>query len=225
MLVKIDRIFINNPYKFVKKHPKSKLRYALIPSGWIFQGLLYADKTEKAFKILIDFILMLIFYLIFINFINILESLIYAFILAHTFNWFFNSNLMIVFTKKYGLSIRAFVISFQISYIEELQNRIKKENSIQCAAIYGSLSRNENCETSDLDVRIIRKPGVINGIRACSFCMFERTRAVFNKFPLDLFLLDSMKPLSKLRDDEVPVVLHDPDRKLEKKYPQVTFFT
>jgi predicted nucleotidyltransferase len=218
------RIFFNNPYLYVKKNPNSSLRFILIPSSWFFQGQLYTDKTEKAFKILMDILLIILFYSIIINFTNFYIGILISFIIAHSISWFFNTNFLILFTKKFGFSIRGINTSLDINYIKYFQKRIKYEKSISCAIIFGSVSREVNNEMSDLDVRIIRKSGIINGLRVCIFALFERTRANFNKFPLDLFVIDSTKPLSKLRDDESPIVLYDPERRLEKIYSEVIYF-
>lgn len=218
------RLFFNNPHKYIKNNPKSKLKYALIVSSWIFQGQLYADKTEKLFKIFFDILLLMLFYFILINFTTAIISILIAFILAHTINWVFNTNFLNLFTEKFGLPIKGVIITYREDYVIDLQKRIRNQDCIQSAAIYGSISRNETSKTSDLDIRIIRKPGIINGFRACMYALIERSRATFNKFPLDLFLLDSTKPLSKLRLDEMPVVLHDPNGTLRKIYPQVKYY-
>ena len=62
--------------------------------------------------------------------------------------------------------------------------------------------RGEWKETSDLDMRLVRRPGVRNGLRACWFVMKERTRANMRRFPLDVFLLDDFSRLDRLRHDE-----------------------
>ena len=187
---------------------------------WIFQGILYADKTEKVFKIFIDVCLTLFFFFVFINFIDNSMSIILAFIIAHTFNATLNGQMFVV-ARHFGESR-----NFQdlTNYIEGLKERISNERSIQAAAIYGSFSRGEAKESSDLDVRIIRRRGIVNGLRACSFGLFERSRALFNKFPLDLYVVDTTKHLSKLRDDEIPIVLYDPELIFEKLDKEVTYF-
>lgn len=210
--------FINDPYKYVHANPTSNLKYFLIPIGWTFQGLLYADKTEKLYKICLDLALVLTSHPLIIYFTNAKWSIMYAFISAHTFNWFFNSGFWGHFRKKYGLFIRGVVIPYQMDEIKDLQTRIKKDKSIQAAAIYGSISRSANGKTSDLDVRIIRHLGVLNGFRACTFGFIERTRAFFKRLPLDLYVVDGAEHLYKLRADEMPVILHDPHKILENMY-------
>jgi hypothetical protein len=49
----------------------------------------------------------------------------------------------------------------------------------------------------------------MNGIRAAWFLLKERTRALFSKFPLDMYVLDSERSLRdrRLKADEQPVLL------------------
>lgn len=173
---------------------------------WFFQGILYADKTERAFRFSIDASLTLIFFSIFSTFMRSSVGMILAFIIAHTLNSFLNGQIFVV-ERHFSTSRNSQNVA---TYIEGFKKRIIKEQSIQAAAIYGSYSRGEAKENSDVDVRIIRRCGVINGLRACSFGLLERTRALLNKIPLDLYVVDSTKHLLKLRKDEVPIVLYDP---------------
>jgi L-malate glycosyltransferase len=186
---------------------------------WVFQGILYADRTEKIFRIFIDIIFTLFFYFILSFIINTLISIIVAFIIAHTINSIFNGQMFVV-ARHFGRSRNP---HYRTNYIKRFKKRISKEKSIQAAAIYGSFSRGEAKFDSDIDVRIIRKSGVINGIRACSFGLSERSRALFDEFPLDLYVIDGSEHLLKLRIDEVPLVLHDPIRMLEKIYGEVDY--
>lgn len=181
---------------------------ALTSSSWLFQGVLYMDKTERAFKMLLDLLLFLPLYSVLKWYYGTLLSAFVAVILAHTFNWAFNGQIFVLL-KILGL-INTEEEQFN-DYLDNIKKRLEKEKSIYAAAAFGSFSRGEAKKSSDLDIRIVRRPGVINGLRACSFGVFERSRALFKKFPLDLYVVDSKKHLSKLRDDEVPVVLYDPD--------------
>jgi len=191
-----------------------KFKIFIILSNWTFQGMLYADKTERLFRLLLDGLMALILYVIFINFISSsYVALIFAFLIAHTLNWIFNGQLFVL--GRY-VGIKPNKHDDFCDYTKELKYRAEKEISVQSIAIYGSMSRKELRESSDLDVRIIRKKGFINGIRACFFVLLERIRAFSNKFPLDIYLLDSFNNLSKL--NEQPMILYDTQNILEKFY-------
>ncbi|MGI6078573.1 MAG: glycosyltransferase [Fastidiosipilaceae bacterium] len=173
------------------------------------------DKTEKAFKIFTDICLVFSIYLIVNYSYPWTISIPAAVFFGHTINWIINGQICVVF-KNLKL-IKNDHVAFR-EYINGIQLRIKEEPSIQSAAAFGSLSRKSLKETSDLDVRIIRKPGVLNGIRACIFVLLERSRGVCSIFPIDIFVLDSPEQLNKLNNDEIPIILSDPDRALINFY-------
>lgn len=169
----------------------------LILSNWLFQGILYMDKTEKVFKLAIDALFTVVLVLFGVN---IATSII----ISHTLNWIFNGQIFVVF-KNLKL-IKTPKGKFD-AYMERLKRKVKNEPSILWAGVYGSLVRGEFKETSDLDVRLIRKPGFTNGVRACIFVMKERSWATFNRFPLDIYVGDSLEFLGKMSDNEIPIIL------------------
>lgn len=186
----------------------------VIGINWIFQGILYMDRTERIFKILFDVTLTLIFGNILSYLIPIYVSILLGFTISHTINWLFNNNLFGLF-KTFG-NIRTPKEKFE-EYLERLKQNVEKEASIVWAGVYGSLVRGEFKETSDLDVRLIRKPGLINGVKACIFVMRERSWATFNRFPLDIYVGDNFEFLKKMREEENPLVL--PTVISHKQYP------
>jgi predicted nucleotidyltransferase len=193
--------------------PIFNFKAVVILTNWVFQGLLYADRTERAFKIILDITLTVVLFFA-IPLPNAIIRLEIAFLISHTFYWIFNGQLFAL-AKNFG------VVHNEpqriIDYANEIKERATKEKSIACVAVYGSLSREEIKSTSDLDVRIIRKTGFINGFNACMFGFRERNMALFNKFPLDLFVVDSPKHLLNMRSDEIPQLLYDPNNILKKQ--------
>lgn len=184
-----------------------KFKIFIILTNWTFQGMLYADKTERSFRLLLDAIMIIILYSLFVNIIEeTYINLIFSFILSHTINWVFNGQLFVL--GRY-IGIKPNKQDEFYEYSTKIKNRVQREKSIDCVLVYGSLVRREIKSTSDLDMRIIRKSGFVNGIRACFFGMMERSRALFNKFPLDLYVIDSTKHLMKMRFDEMPEVIYD----------------
>jgi hypothetical protein len=94
-------------------------------------------------------------------------------------------------------------------YTQQLKRRVQRKASIELVLLYGSTSRNELTENSDLDVRIIRKRGLINGLSACWFALCERSWAFINMFPLDIYVLDDGDKLSQMRKDEIPIIIYN----------------
>jgi len=181
----------------------------LIVGNWIFHGFLYMDRTEKAFFILLDSIFFApLFCLVVAISTSVIYAVLVALLIGHTAHWFFNGHIYVL-VKKLGCG-HTDKTRFE-GYMTELSKRVARERSIKAAAIFGSISRDQLTERSDMDVRVIRRGGVINGARACLFTFLERSRALHDRFPLDIYTLDSLAGLEKLRPDEAPVVLYDPD--------------
>lgn len=179
---------------------------ALTISSWLFQGILYMDKTERIFKICIDVILFVIFSIL-LKHINVPLNFILAFFIAHTINWILNGHIYVLFKNLELVNTRK--IEFE-NYLDSLEQKAINESSIICVVLFGSLSRDELDEMSDLDVRIVRRSGVVNGIRSSFFVMRERLESFFKRFPLDIYLLDDYKGFSKLDEDGI-VLYNDRD--------------
>lgn len=197
-------------------HPFVVRLIILTFSSWLFQSILYMDRTEKSFKILVELILFLPSFLI-LNYLfkNILLSIFLAFIIAHTLNWIFNGQIGVLLKN---LNILSTDKEKFFDYMDNIKEEVVNEESIMAAAAFGSLSRKELKKTSDLDIRIIRKPGHINGLKSCFFVLKERSKASFNKFPLDIYVLDTYEMINihiNIKDEE-PVILYDPNKVLEK---------
>lgn len=173
---------------------------------WIFQGILYMDRSEKLFKVLLDFLLTVGIGFLLISWFPWIFAIPFAFLIAHTLNFLFNGQLWVLM-KIYGRVDQNY--SEFATYFMELSRRIKAEKSVGFAAVYGSQVRGEWKPTSDLDVRLVRKAGIFNAFRSCIFVTMERTRALFHKFPLDIYILDSFTPLMRMRGDEIPLIICD----------------
>lgn len=173
----------------------------LILSSWLFQGILYMDRTEKVFKLSLDalFTGMLMLFGV-----NVVTSII----ISHTLNWVLNGHIFVVFKNLKLIKTPHGKVD---AYIGRLRRKVENEPSIIWAGVYGSLVRGEFKETSDLDVRLIRKPGFINGVRACIFVMRERAWATFHKFPLDIYVGDSFMFLENMSKEESPIILMSGD--------------
>lgn len=186
------------------------VRFILLTlSSWTFQCTLYMDTTERYFKIILDLIMILPIFLILNYYLNLLTSILLAIILAHTLNWIFNGQIFVLL-KNLKL-IKTSEQSFK-EYLDGIKIRVENENSIIAAAAYGSISREKLKETSDIDIRIIRKSGFINGFKACVFVLKERFKSFFNKFPLDIYVLDSIDMIGVHIKNEKPVVVYDPNK-------------
>lgn len=181
-----------------------------LASHWTFQSLFYMDRTERFFKIALD-ICMTIAARTAIR-PKLPAPVVWpaSFALAHTLNFLFNGHLWGVL-KHYDLVHHSYQ-EFE-EYRQGVAERIEGQASIAFAAEYGSLSRDEWKTSSDLDVRMVRFPGLVKAFRACMFLLSERTRALVARFPLDAYVFDSPESLGKLSLKEEAVVLKNENRK------------
>jgi len=180
-----------------------------VAAHWMFQSLLYMDRTERRFKLSLDLGLTLIGGLALSVWLPGRIAWPAAFLLAHTLNFLFNGQLWGVL-KHYGWinhTYEAFT-----DYVQALHKRAQAEPAIRCLMIYGGLSRRQWTPSSDLDARIVRQPGFINGLRVCCFLLHERSRALLARFPLDIYILDPETSLRKLNPKERPIHLIQKDK-------------
>jgi predicted nucleotidyltransferase len=179
---------------------KKLLEYPLfgILVYWALQGLLYMDWTERLFKLCLDAILTIVFA------ISIGDKVIFpwnwtlAVVIAHTLNFIFNAHLW-AFLKHYGLMSNPREKYYK--YSEKLFKRISSQRFIIYAAVYGSWARGDWSPSSDLDVRIVHA-GLVSGLEACVFVLIERTKALFNHFPLDIYILDGFSRVARMQRTE-----------------------
>ena len=206
--------------------PLFRYKVVIVLGNWMNQGFLYSDRTEKAFRVVLDLIFALPWYLLLMNFLGSGRSAIIALALAHTLNWIFNGQIfaMYRFVSTDPSAFKGNTFESNLVYLRGLKGRIETQGCILCADLYGSMVRERFNNRSDVDVRIVRKDGFINGVMACCFGFNERRRAFLRKIPLDLYISDSLNHLSKRKENEVPVVLHDPAGLLKERYGRAINF-
>lgn len=204
--------FISNPWlvDFFQSKPGRVL------SNWILQGMLYMNPVEVAVKLGLDVLLTVIWWFL-IGRPHFMAGWLAAWLLAHTTNWLINGQPIAM--RRHMDWGRNDPRRF-IDYIESLERRLQKKSYLAAAASFGSLSRGGYKETSDIDLRVVMQPGMVNRLRAAIFCLVERLRAAICRFPLDLYAFDLEELLHKMSRDEVPVIFSDPDTMLRRVYAE-----
>ena len=168
-------------------------------SHWAFQSLFYMDATERRFKIGVELALGAVCALALGAWLPAGGALVGGFLAAHTLNFLFNGHLWGVL-KHYGL-VYTSADDFD-AYVRALQARARREPSLGRLVVFGSVSRAEWSPTSDLDVRVVRRGGLLNGLRACWFVLRERARAMVRRFPLDIYVFDGARALAGMSQNE-----------------------
>lgn len=191
-------------------------KFGIVLSNWIFQGILYMEVPEKIFKIFFELVLFcLIFILLHHASESIIAVLLISLSIAHTANWLLNGHFFVL--GRY-LGITHTSPQRFIEYPERIKRRLISKKSIEAVAFFGSLSRGTFSSTSDLDIRIIRRKGILNSFLACFWGFTERSRSLFCKYPLDLYVIRHKYSLEKISKDEKPIMIFDKTGFFKKLY-------
>lgn len=189
-------------------------------TNWVLQGMLYMNRVEIIFKLLLDIVLTVIIWMAIFSqheFVYWLASLF----LAHTLNWIINCQpVALLMHLDWGRNNpRHF-----IEYVEGLERRIHGKSFIAAAASFGSLSKGKYGDKSDIDIRFVLKDHPLDRIALAGYCVFERMRAAINRFPLDLYAFDLEEMKRKMNVDEVPVIFFDPEGLIKQAYSETVVF-
>jgi len=204
-----------------KLRQNAYLRWILLFSNWLFQGILHADKTEQIYKLLFTIISWVGFFLLLHNTFNysIIWSIFFGFLFGHTLNWVINGNFYSLLVHRLYLSKLTKKELF--IYLHNLSNRLQDKSFILYCASFGSICNGNLNESSDLDISLVRKPGFLNGLYSIIILIRERKLADFNGIPLEMFLSDSPNnSRSRFSNEQNPVVIYDPDNIINNYYSQ-----
>jgi len=186
----------------------------IVLSYWTFQGMLYMDVRESMFKIGLDFVMTFLFLIGGV-------PLIPAFISAHTINMLLNGHHYVLMHNMGRLNNDPAKF---LDSIRGLHARLQNADFLIGAAAYGSLSRGQYGASSDADVRVFPKRRFLDWLRAVLWVVSERARALIQAFPLDIYAFDLGTIDAKMRADEPPIILHDPESILRQKYEKHILF-
>ncbi len=207
-----------NPLKKIILENKA-LRWMLIFTNWVYQGIPHADKTEMIYKIsftLVSWVL-IFFTLPFMVDLSFIYQLVISFIIAHSINWIFNCNHFVIFIHR--MKWLKTTKSKLFKHLISIQEKLKDKDWILLVVSLGGISRGTMSEHSDIDVNIVRKSGSKNAIYSLLFAAIEKKRADYNGIPLDIMISDSVEDcIKKSNGQKNPVVLHDPYNIIDSYY-------
>jgi predicted nucleotidyltransferase len=191
-----------------------KNKYVMLASNWVFQGFLMKTWGERSFQIMADLVFALPAFILLSFLLRQVPAAILAVIIAHTLTWTFNGNLWSL-PKFAGAT---YDTARNIKFMVNLEKRGRNTfGSVAAIAAFGSLSRGEFSRASDIDIRVIRNPGILNWVKANTFSLYLRSIAFIKKIPLDLFVLDNVNQIGyQMRLDEPPIVIYDPTNALSE---------
>jgi predicted nucleotidyltransferase len=199
-----------------------RARWWNLPRGWAHQGFFYLDRTQRIGRVIFEIVPTAILAGGIGRIARVPLSNVWlwcvSLLVVHTLNWLINGNwwagMLFAFPGLRNRGERA-----TCDYLNGMTNRLKGDRSISGAMIFGSVARGQWHERSDLDVRLLRRPGVWNGVTGVLVLARERWIALWSRQPLDIYLADGIPFLKKMRADEPPVFLKKDDLRLELAYP------
>jgi len=194
-----------------KRRRKAKqgemIRWNTIVSNLLHQSFFYLDSTERWMRILWELLPSGIMYLLLVRVFTSqhhIALLIITVVFVHVLNWILNNNFWncmncaLPWLKNQG-------VEKTLLYLNAMRRRLEKHKQITGLMFLGSLCRFEWHDRSDIDVRILRAPGFLNGIIASFLISRERFLAFVYRQPLDVYLADSPEFLKRHRVDEKPI--------------------
>lgn len=182
-----------------------------LPVGWVLQILHSTDRTERWVRIAFEATLIAGLWFVLAE-VSLLGSgvarLLWVFAVVHSVSWFFLGNFWVYMLDSF-LWVKNPGLYAVLRYVEFVRRVFVRSASCDAILIYGSMCRSAFHGRSDLDLRIIRRPGFVAGIASVFVGFYARIPAALKKIPVDLQVVDSLKFLEKqMRPDERPVVVY-----------------
>ncbi|MAH21857.1 hypothetical protein CL673_07650 [Candidatus Bathyarchaeota archaeon] len=204
--------------------PSPIRKLIVIGSSWAFQSIFHVDRTELLFKLVLEllFLGVVSYTLSTVLQLHMGWTILLGFLIAHTMNYLFNGQFFVAL-KNAGLSHVSHT-KFK-NFALQLEQRVCSQDSILAGMMIGSISRGKLTATSDLDVRILRKRGIVNGLKVSVFLLLEHSRALASAFPLDIYVADNVEWFRKKVKNDVPIILYDPENILSTEYIRTTRFS
>lgn len=185
------------------------LKWSSIFTSWFNQGIFHSDLTEKYYRVLFTIFFTIISFILLNDDKEITKNIFISFIIAHSLNWLINGPIAAIFIHRLfiGKAKRKKVFK----YLSNLERRLIKQDVICFCAVFGSITRGELKDSSDIDVGFLRRPGIWNAFKGLYFITKERIYANLNGIPLDSYLVDSIdNMMTRFSEENIPVLLkHD----------------
>ena len=197
------------------------LKWILVITNWFFQGILHADTTEKIYRIvftvLVGSLIWIFLNLFFKN--NIYALIFLSFFLGHTLNWIVNCNFSVIIIHRLMLSRISKQQLFDYLYV--LEDKLKGKEWVLYCGSFGSICRGKLKDSSDIDISIVRRPGLKNAMASILFSVKEKKFADFKKIPLEIYISDSPENSKKrFKGESNPVVISDPYKTIDDYYDE-----
>jgi len=173
----------------------------ILAINWVFQGMRGMQRKELSFRVLMESVMILLLFPLLPGSIPVSERLAIAAAGAHSVNWLINGHLWVC--ARYCPAYRrdpAALTGFLAKTETQLRSLWWLEEAV-CIGSVGDAGRVRS-ERSDIDLRLIFSPGLVNWLRLNLLMLRLRTLALFLIVPLDLYAYDDVMALDRFRQDE-----------------------
>lgn len=193
----------------------------ILAINWVFQGMRGMQRKELCFRLLLESLLALSIYALQPSTWPMTPGLVAALCFAHTLNWLFNGHLWVCVRyfpiyRRNPAALAAF-----LAQQKDLLRRLPWLDEAVCIGSVGDTGGIRS-ERSDIDLRLIFPPGIINWLRVNLLLLHLRGKALFNLIPLDLYAYDYISALDRFRQDEHLLLIRDRGNKILERYPART---
>jgi hypothetical protein len=180
-----------------------------LPVGWLTHANHARDRSEKWFHYVVESVLLASSLMVLVAIERTgTVSIFLAIIIVHSVWWVVNGNCHVYLLDSFA-SVHNAGIERTISYIEWCHRCFARTGCVSAILIYGSFCRQKFHRRSDLDLRIIRRPGLLAALFVLPMAVGARVVSLWRGVPTDLQVVDSGWFLSRqMRADEHPVVVY-----------------
>lgn len=163
---------------------------------------------ERSFKLAFTFVLAMLFF-------SFGGNLLVSILVAHGVNFLTNGQLPVL--MRYVMTDIGVTKRKVKSAVEKISSTAPQWD-VEDVLIFGSFSRFQMQSSSDLDLRLYHRPGLIHSIRAYCYAVYIRIWANWNFVPIDIYCFTDPTFLDRMRDDETPALLLN-SADMRKRYP------
>lgn len=183
--------------KYTTKHRLLRHPAVTVASYFVFQGMRYMTRGERAFKLSITATLGLLAY-----YLGAHPGV--ALIAGHTGNLLMNGQLPVL--MRYVIGDVGLTMNRAHRALDKIRSTAPRFGVTE-ALFYGSFSRHSMTASSDIDIRFCHAPGFTSSLSAYAYAMYMRLWATYNFIPLDVYCFSSPSFLLRMRADENPAIL------------------